>query len=171
MKPFLFLDVDGVLNCHAYVNIENFDELTVIDNSGQPEHVVVPKYTKQRIGWLSKYFDIVWATAWVGAAHTAFKEHLDLPVDSWPHLDWDRLKIVEILKYAGDRAWAWVDDIAAWELQQMGWNNHDDWDDHGIHKRPNRYFQDNTLIIAPSGKYGLTDSHVYELIRFAKQWS
>jgi hypothetical protein len=159
--------VDGVLNCHGFVDLEDFDEVLVTGNFGQPETVVVPKGTDDRIKALLNYFDIVWATAWVGAAHSAFREHLGLPTKSWPHLNYERLKIVDIIKYANGRPWAWVDDIAPWELIQLGWNRPEDWDGR-VHKRPNRYFEDNTFILAPDGRYGLDDGGVYKLIEFAK---
>jgi hypothetical protein len=164
-KPILFLDVDGVLNVFEPFSVE-VDEYLVTSTSGTPEPIFVPKGSRECVKFLSNKFDIVWATAWEGSAHTALKEALDLEDEPWPHIDWLGKKISEILKYASDRPWAWVDDFAIWELDQLGWSTPDEWEDR-IHKRPHRLFMDNTFILAPNYHEGLTANHVGRLVEFA----
>ena len=144
-KPLLFLDVDGVLN--------------VFDESGTPTQmpngfpVWIPEGTSLRLELLAQKFDIVWATAWMGSAHPAFKEVLDLP-DHWPHISWTQLKLTEIIKWAGDRPWAWVDDDIQFELDYLGWDR-------------DRMIPDNVLLKDIDPNVGLTDQDTHDLLKFA----
>lgn len=168
-NPILFLDVDGVLNCHGYAC--PVDELLVIDNADRPKTVFIPKGTKEKIYRLRKYFEIVWATGWEGAAHSAFREYLDLPQESWHYIPFYGPKLMSLIKFAGDQPWAWVDDMAAWELQELGWSDHNDWDEDGVHKRPHKYLQDNTMIVCPHGSWGITENQTERLENFGRIWN
>lgn len=138
-RPLLFLDVDGVLNALG---------------GGHPRVILdgcpcdVPEGTKERVARLAEAFDVVWATAWFERAHTAWRHVLDLPAESWPYLPWNRYKLTDILRYAKERPWAWVDDDAEWELRQLGWD---------------RSMVTGT-IVAPDPLIGLTDQHVTDLV-------
>lgn len=152
-KPILFLDVDGVLN------IFDEDKSTgVLINGHTPQRAYVPHGMKERIKLLSDNFDIVWATAWFGQAHAAFREHLELPDQSWPHLEWRMFKITEILKYAGIHPWAWVDDDIKFELDDLGWDI-------------DRHIPDNAFLCQVDPNRGLTDDDLYSLLIFAKGYS
>jgi hypothetical protein len=148
-RPLLFLDVDGVLN----PDIPQV-ECDSLSSDSSFSIVNVPKGTKDHLAKLQKHFEIIWATAWLGDAHSFFREHLDLPQDSWPYLDYKHLKLIEIIRFAKDRPWAWVDDDANAELRALGDNFRD---------------MPNSLIIVPKRDIGLTDEHVEELLEFAKE--
>jgi hypothetical protein len=148
-KPLLFLDVDGV------INVPGADDEGEYVQTGNGFPAWIPYGTKERVHGLMKHFDIVWATAWFGAAHGAFKEVLDLPEESWPYIAWTNLKLPWIIKYAGDRPWAWADDDIQFELDDMGWDR-------------DRMLPSNTLLQDIDEKVGLSDSDVHELIYWAK---
>lgn len=148
-KPFLFLDVDGVLNCFD----ETGDHCTVYQQAnGFP--VWIPNGTEARLKALDKYFEIVWATAWMGTAHGAFKDILNLP-DFWPHISWSSYKLPEIIRWAGERPWAWIDDDIEFELKHLGWDR-------------DRMILDNVLLQDINPNLGLSDGDVHELIYWAK---
>jgi hypothetical protein len=136
-KPFLFLDVDGVI-------------------LAEREHLTfIPVGTRERLARLLPVFEPVWATAWLGAAHPTFRDDLDLPDESWPYVDYKDFKLTAILRFAGGRPWAWVDDDAKWELASLGDS-----------------FRDlpSSLVICPSYKVGITDEHVEALLAFAEAY-
>ena len=147
-KPILFLDVDGVLNC--------FDESKgVLIHPETPNRACVPHGTDLRLSQLALNFEIVWATAWFGAAHRAFKEHLGLPEQPWEFLRWNQYKLTEILKFAGNRPWAWADDDIQYELNGLGWIP------------PERFLPDNSLLVGVEPNTGLSDDDVNSLLDFA----
>lgn len=146
MKPLLFLDVDGVINC---LNIGAGYEVVQPDPDGLI--ATVPPGMEDRLARLSEHYEIVWATAWRGAAHPHFRDHLGLPAESWRYVDYRDLKLTEILRMAGERPWAWVDDDIRFELRQLGWKSD----------------MVSGLLIEPSPDEGLTDAHVEQLVAAA----
>lgn len=146
-RPILFLDVDGVLNC--------FDESRgKLIHEGTANHACVPYEMDLRLELLNLSFDIVWATAWFGSAHSAFREHLHLPEEPWPYLKWNQYKLTEILKYAGSRPWAWADDDISFELDGLGWD-------------ADRMLPDNAYLLQVEPNRGLTDEDTHSLLKFA----
>lgn len=63
-----------------------------------------------RVAALSALLDIVWISEWGHNAHTAFTYALGLPDEPWPSLPVQFGKLAAIFRYAGDLAWAWIDD-------------------------------------------------------------
>jgi hypothetical protein len=146
MKPLLFLDVDGVINC---LNIGAGYEVVQPDPDGLI--ATVPPGMKARIARLADLYEVVWATAWRGAAHAHFRDYFGLPAESWRYVDYSDLKLTEILRTAGERRWAWVDDDIKFELRNLGW-------------RPDMV---TGLLVEPAPREGLTDAHVERLVAFA----
>jgi hypothetical protein len=153
MKPFLFLDVDGVLN--ASPPIEGHQ---VTRKLGFP--ICIPPGTKERIASLVEVFEPVWATTWRGDAHPNFAAELDLTsAPPWPYIKFRDLKILSILDYVVSvhmsgtsvRRWVWIDDDAPWEIDHLG------------------LVPDGrkSLAIAPETGVGLTDEHVAQALAFA----
>lgn len=146
MKPLLFMDVDGVLNC--------FRDDGEMFNAGTADWCCVPPGTQDRLKILVKHFDPVWATAWFGRANV-LREPLNLGPKPWPHIEWNQFKLTEILKFAKDRPWAWVDDDANFELDELGWTT----------------LMVPGLVVEPDPNFGLNDQHVEQLVQYAKQVS
>lgn len=154
-KPILFLDVDGVLNVFS---AKVPSTKTYVPSRWSDEDVInvpveVADGTTRRIHNLLGHFEPVWATAWLGGAHGGWREILDLPSTSWPHITYFGLKLPEIIRHAGERPWAWIDDDAIWEMRELKWSD--------------RMIGDN-LIINPDPRIGLTDEIVDEVIDWAR---
>jgi hypothetical protein len=144
--PLLFLDVDGVLNCPG----PRQDEY--VPHQADAETVWVPAHTEDRVRRLARNFEIIWATAWLGGAHGHWSRILGLPdAVPWPYLNYVNLKLPAILRRAGERRWAWVDDDAHSELLTLGWTS-----DMVTGK-----------LVVPRFDVGLTDAHVAELLEWA----
>jgi hypothetical protein len=145
-RPLLFLDVDGVLNCPG----PRQDEHEFVKLGGLP--VFIPKGTKERVHRLLEVYDPVWCTAWLGSAHSAWRHVLELDGLPWPYVNYRQYKIIDLLKMAGDRLWAYVDDdVFGYELKGLGWTED----------------MVSGLLIQPDPYVGLTDEHVRELLIFA----
>lgn len=141
-RPILFLDVDGVLNClSATVPVEHI-------NPGTGFEAYVPAGTRERLTLLAEHYEPVWATAWMSSAHAPFRQHLQLPVSAWPYVRWAEYKLPAMLRYAGGRPWAWIDDDAEWEIKALGWTE----------------AMVPGLVIVPDPRVGLTGEHVRELL-------
>lgn len=148
-KPILFLDVDGVLNCHAWPNADYENLLQDIGGF----RCLVPPETRERLRRILEHYEPVWATAWLGRAHSAWREALDLPQEPWPYVSYVEYKLPSIIKMAGWRPWAWVDDDANWEIERLGW----------------KASYVSGLVISPDGRYGITEEIVEQLIEYAKE--
>lgn len=144
-KPILFLDVDGVLNC-----ISRHEDYEHHITDGIP--VWVPTGTKERVAKLLDHFDPIWATAWQGTAHRCWRNILGLDGQPWPYVSYANYKLTEILRMAGERPWAFVDDDMGYELRGLGWTRD----------------MVNGLLIEPDPDEGLTDDHVEQLLDFAR---
>lgn len=112
MKPYLFIDVDGVLNpdkpSRHHRRYEILDFTVYLSNSHGTS-----------LRNLSKKFDLVWATTWQNLAnkHIAPK----IGIDALPYVTWSveypnsrfngpMIKTIEIVDYANGRPFAWIDD-------------------------------------------------------------
>ena len=148
--PILFLDVDGVLNC---VGRDEWGQLAEYA-PGRRFPVYPPPGTADRVRRLTlEAFEPVWATAWLGSAHRCWSRVLNLDPMPWPYVDYERFKLVEIVRYARGRPWAWVDDDARWEMRELGWTDE---------MVPG-------LVLAPDPAEGLTDEHVERLLTWAAE--
>lgn len=145
MKPVLYLDVDGVLNClDATVPCVRI-------HPGTDCEAFVPEGTAERLQRLLRVYEPVWSTAWLGDAHGCFQRHLSLPRAAWPFLSYERFKILSIIPHARGRPWAWIDHSASFELRRLNWFPHYDAFLEG-------------LIIETDPHVGLTDDHVEEML-------
>lgn len=147
-RPLLFLDVDGVLNCME----GDHPAVEVLEPGEFDMPVFLPDGVPRRVTELLKTFEPVWATAWRGCAHRAWRKVFDLGA-SWPYLDWVDLKLPEIIRHAKGRPFVWIDDDAEWELRELGWD---------------RSMVDG-LILQPDPAVGLADEHVGEAVAWAAE--
>jgi hypothetical protein len=153
-KPLLLMDIDGVLSLFGFASDRrpagtwlNVDGIVHLISATAAEHL-------QRLG---AAYEIVWCSGWEEKAN----EHLvgvltlagPLPFLTFPPADGGRhWKLASIEAHAAQRPLAWVDDA------------HDD----GCHA----WAADRaapTLLIATDPAIGLTDAHVEELERWARE--
>lgn len=158
-KPYLFLDVDGVLNaCPPIEGVEVF-HVTI---EGRRLPICIPPGTKQRVARLAEAFEIVWATTWREQAHATFGEPLGLGEDEWEHLEYfGEYKLPSIIEHAIHRhvretfcmPWVWIDDNGEREMEHIGIRD----DGH------------RTLVITTNLGEGLTDDQVERALSFAER--
>lgn len=139
--PILFLDVDGVLNCLGSRYPRSRPE------GGRGTPLYIPPGTKERVAKLTRSFEMVWATAWRNYAHRAWAKPLELK-ERWDYVPYSQFKLPALIRWAGERPWAWVDDDGRREIEKTG-------------------IEPSGLVVAPEPEVGLTDSHVRELLAFA----
>lgn len=164
-KPFLLMDVDGVLNCVGSKLVEFEDEF-------QKEWrmrllmIQIPVGTKDRLHRLAEVFEMHWATMWEDSANIDLHPYLGF-VDPWPFIEWDShqkqllragllmeesWKLLDIKRYVGeDQPFAWVDD----DIQEDArvW----------VAQRPGP-----SLLLQTNEDMGLTEVHVSLLLEFAE---
>lgn len=144
-RPLLFLDIDGVLNTM------NRDHEPIILGGC---YCWIPPGTRERVHRLIEVYDPVWCTAWLGRAHSAWRDYLGLDPIPWPYVNYRQYKLVELIRMAGERRWAYVDDDAfTYELRGLDWT-------------PDMV---DGLVIQPDHNTGLTDEHVEELLAYAQE--
>lgn len=141
MKPYLFLDVDGVVNA--------LDPSLPVTFRAKCYPIRIQEWVPRCVQELDEAFEIVWCTTWRGEAEPTFRGPLGL-TGHRAYVDWLRMKLPDLLRYAKDRPWAFADDEAEWELRQL----------HGS-------FRDTGLFIIPDGNVGLTVAHTHILLEYA----
>ena len=108
-RPVAFLGVPGVI----YLDDAPATPVVIrrVSAGGRwSRRVAIPVAAPERIAALRAAFDIVWISEWGHNAHTAFQAELGLPAEPWPSLPVQFGKLDAIRRYAGDLAWAWIDD-------------------------------------------------------------
>ena len=170
MKPLLFMDVDGVLNCPSPGNLDApthqlrwprpdlgqrlpfveglFEDRATRDPDTMTQRVWVPAGAIERVRTLAERFECVWATSWRAAAAPAWGPLL-AHQRPWPTLTYDGdFKLQSIPAY---RPWAFIDDDALWELDHVG----------PLPAEPAH------LIVQTDPHVGLGDEHAQQLLAFA----
>jgi hypothetical protein len=137
-KPFLLVDVDGVLNALRR-GVELEDSFTAGVTMYHSGYIIdVPKGTKDRIARLEQVYDCVWATSWEHRAPNELSPKLGFGA-SWPVITFDDnqrynweldfWKMPAVIKWIGDNAVdrkvAWIDDDFSFEALDWAhkWEN------------------------------------------------
>jgi hypothetical protein len=154
-RPLLLIDVDGVVCPYA-------DELVDPAAAGIEQATVgysrvwLSRDIAEHLQRLGELFQLVWCTAWEDHAAEFLAPFLGLP--SLPVIRFDEPVMEEchwkwpaIDAFAGERAFAWIDD-------EIGRND----------LARARARATPTLLVRVEGTHGLDDIHVEELERFAE---
>ena len=148
-RPYLLLDVDGVLNPLGIERPVGFVryELSGFEVDLSAGHGVM-------LNAMSEWFDLVWATTWEHEASLLIAPLLslprDLPVIEFTHGRADETwKLHDVREFVGDRPLAWVDDELGAEAYQWA---------------EERNAQ--TLLVQPDPTVGLVEGHFNRLEAF-----
>lgn len=159
ITPYLYLDVDGVLNaCPPLPGVEIF----YFDHQGRRFPICIPPGTKERLDRLAESFEMVWATTWREHAHPTLAARLDLGEDEWERIEFfGDYKLPAIISHSMDikmsgtilNPWLWIDDRGEKEMAALGIRCDDR----------------QTKVITPELGVGLTDEHVEQALAFAER--
>lgn len=151
-KPYLLLDVGGVLSPYGLTPPSDFSEREI-----GGFWVVWTDRHVNRIERLTKQFELIWATTWEQYANQALCPALQ--IDPLPFIKFVRgqtqtRKLDSVKEFVGDRPAAWIDDdlyddARSWAAER------------------NRNVP--TLLVQTTPSIGFTDEHVDELLDFARR--
>jgi hypothetical protein len=118
VKPFLLLDVDGVLSPYPECP-DGYTEYDFFPEDDEPVRLAAV-----HAGWLrelERRFALVWATGWGDEANALlcpFFELPELPVIRFPPIPFEpSAKVPAIDAFVGSRPAAWVDDVVTPEAR------------------------------------------------------
>ncbi len=156
-KPVLFVDVDGVISLFGFAPEGDFPgAFHAVDGI---LHCIATD-CGERLRRLDEHFELVWATGWEEKANEYLPLILELPFKSLPSLTFGgravfgsaHWKLEAIDDYAGERPAAWIDDNL--DERCRAWADNRD--------AP-------TLLVRTEPDTGMSDQHVEQLLRWAKE--
>jgi len=153
----LFVDVDGVISLFGFAPDGDFPGAA---HSVDGILHCIATDCGERLRRLDQHFELVWATGWEEKANEYLPLILELPFKELPSLTFDggavfgsaHWKLGAIDDYAGDRPAAWIDD--------------------NLDERCRAWAADRnapTLLVQTEPSTGMSDEHVEQLLRWAKQ--
>ena len=153
----LFVDVDGVISLFGFAPDGDFPGAA---HSVDGILHCIATDCGERLRRLDERFELVWATGWEEKANEYLPLILELPFKELPSLTFDggavfgsaHWKLGAIDDYAGDRPAAWIDD--------------------NLDERCRAWAADRnapTLLVQTEPSTGMSDEHVEQLLRWAKQ--
>jgi HAD domain in Swiss Army Knife RNA repair proteins len=149
-KPFLFLDVDGVLCPFGITQPPNYYLVETAEGEAyvNASHGAALRY-------LGSMFDIVWATMWEDEANVVIGPALGL--DRFPFIEFTEgradgtWKLPNVQRYAGDRPFVWIDDELFADAYRWSENL----------SQPN-------LLVRPNPNVGMTEDHLRDIETFGR---
>ena len=154
MRPYLLLDVGGVLSPYGMTPPADFEEREL-----GGFWVVWTDAHAPRLQRLAEAFDLVWATTWEHYANQALCPALGLdplPVISFVRGQTQTRKLDSVKHWVGARPAAWIDD---------------DLYDDAYSWASKRNETITTTLVQTTPSIGFTNSHVEELLTFAREIS
>lgn len=165
VRPLLFVDVDGVINCPSPSNVHEPTHHLALPQSSQvaaalfadsDDAVEQPLWlvpgVVERLLRLSEVFEMRWATSWMQAAPEMLGDLIPGSA-RWPVLTCGDMKIPAILAAVGqNQTWAFVDDDVHLELRESTW-------------RPD---PQQHLLIKTDKWVGLTDQQTQQILDFGR---
>ena len=151
-RPFLFLDVDGVISLFGFPSREpppgRFHWIDGVMHC-------IDEACGERVRALSERYEVVWATGWEEKANEYLPHLLSLPTRELPVLSFGgrarfgsaHWKVDVIDEYARGRAAAWIDDFLDEECEAWA-----------------RFRREPTLLVRTESATGLTDELVEQLL-------
>lgn len=118
-KPWLLIDVDGVLNPLRVQPGFDIHRLAPIGWTGRPLHVQLTPRHGEMIMAMTDVFDLAWATTWEDSANALISPIVGLPADlPVVHFAWNAaaevwgicLKTPDVAQWVGDQPFVWLDD-------------------------------------------------------------
>jgi hypothetical protein len=123
MKPYLFIDVDGVLNTSPRPGTVRYSALGYILN--------LDPHDGHRLLEFADRYELVWATTWKDLANVHIAPKVGLPELPW--VEWSNryptvrthpsnvmVKTFEVIKYANGRPFAWLDDdLMRYDIKEL----------------------------------------------------
>lgn len=159
MKPYLLLDIDGVLNVLARPKRAPKDAIEFVVQAGNTGFDIL---TLARYGdWLddlARSYELVWATTWEDLANEEMGPRLGLPELPVVHfersLKMKTWKLPDVDKFVGNRPAAWIDDDLHGDA--FSW----------AHKRNERGVP--TLLVH-AARWRFEHDHYHRLLKFAQK--
>ncbi len=117
-RPWLLIDVDGVLNPLVVADGFDIHELTPIGWTRPPLHVQLTPRHGEWINALTDVFDLAWATTWEDSANLLIGPIVGLPELPVVHFAFDAprriwgicAKTPGVAEWVGKRPFVWMDD-------------------------------------------------------------
>jgi hypothetical protein len=123
VKPYLFIDVDGVLNTDRRYGTVRYTALGYNINLNPNDG--------PRLLELADRYELVWATTWKDLANVHIGPRIGLPELPW--IEWSdpyptqrtypgniMIKTMEVIKYADGRPFAWLDDdLTSYDIKEL----------------------------------------------------
>ena len=117
-RPWLLIDVDGVLNPLVVADGFDIHVLTPLDWTGPPLNVQLTPRHGELILQMTDVFDLAWATTWEDSANAMIGPIVGLPELPVVHFAFESarrvwgicLKTPGVASWVGDRPFAWLDD-------------------------------------------------------------
>jgi regulatory protein YycH of two-component signal transduction system YycFG len=156
MKPFLLLDIDGVLNPDIPDSSE-FKDFRVLETPWSNFSLSLKE--GQILQDLSNYVDLVWATSWEDYANEYISPYLginNLPVISFTPHGSESLKVKDIIRFINfhQRPFIWIDD----EIEDE------------FHSTITNMVEVEFLLVKTNPTTGITVKNIYDVYQFAKKY-